>query len=277
MKVQRKHRTRRSAPTAKVRRSRRRRRPMEQINKLRIWTVILAVLAAAAAAGLGFYFWHSFAEPFREAEERNAKTENVSGFENHSDYPVYDDAFTLVLANNSHPLPESFAVQAAEFEGVQVDERIVVYLKALLRAAEKDGVDLKLVSGYVSREEQEASYQAALQKGLDSGLPRVKAEDNARRSVGAGGCSDFQTGLAVRFSTGEKGDFSKTEAFRWLRANCIQYGFVLRCPENKTDHTQRPYDPSHYRFVGIKHATRMQELSLCLEEYADYRKMQGDL
>ena len=71
--------------------------------------------------------------------------------------------------------------------------------------------------------------------------------------------------------------FGKTEAFRWLRANSIQYGFVLRYPENKTDFTQRAYDPAHFRFVGVKHATRMQELSLCLEEYADYRKMQGDL
>ena len=278
MKVQRNHRTRRSsAAVPKVQRRRRRRRPMEQINKLRLWTILLAILALAAAGGLGFYFWHSFIQPFKEAEERNLESQNSSYFENHSDFPVYDDAFNLVLANNSHPLPESYEPRITTLDGVETEERIVVYLEALLRAAQAEGVDLKLSSGYVSREKQDALYQAELERLEQNGMPRAKAENTARRTVGAGGNNDFQTGLAVRFQTEGSGDFSRTKAYRWLLSNSIRYGFVLRCPENKTDLTQRPYDPSHFRFVGVKHATRMQELSLCLEEYADYVKMQGEL
>ena len=50
---------------------------------------------------------------------------------------------------------------------------------------------------------------------------------------------------------------------------------ILRYPENKTTHTQRAFEPDHFRFVGQKHATRMRELEMSLEEYANYMKLQA--
>ncbi len=248
------------------------RRPAGQMRRLRLWVALAALLAAAAVAAAGFCFWVQFAAPFRQAAERDAAGASSSPSKA---LPVYDDSFNLVLVNSENRLPEDFEVRLATVDGVEVEERIAVYLELLLADAAADGIDLRVDSGYVSVEEQTARYESAVQSLMEGGLSRMKAEDEAARTVGAGGYSEFQTGMAVIFATGESGSFASTAAYRWLVSNCIQYGFILRYPENKTAYTQMEFSPAHFRFVGVKHATRMRELELCLEEYTRYLSSQG--
>lgn len=59
---------------------------------------------------------------------------------------------------------------------------------------------------------------------------------------------------------------------KWLAAHCAEYGFVIRYPEDKESVTGIIYEPWHLRFVGVKHAKRMNELNMCLEEYCEYIK-----
>ena len=45
---------------------------------------------------------------------------------------------------------------------------------------------------------------------------------------------------------------------------------MLRYPKDKQDITGITYEPWHYRYVGVEHARKMQELDMCLEEYWEY-------
>ena len=66
--------------------------------------------------------------------------------------------------------------------------------------------------------------------------------------------------------------FRNTAEAKWLAAHCAEYGFVIRYPEDKESVTGIIYEPWHLRFVGVKHAKRMNELNMCLEEYCEYIK-----
>lgn len=276
MKVKRSRKTRRSRRQSRSRiHTRSGRRSMDQMHKLRIWMIVLALLATAAVVGTVCYFCFQFAEPFRLAAERNAAGISSTQYENHDELPLYDDSFNLVLVNRENRLPDAFTVSLTKVDGVEVEARIAVYLERMLADAESDGVDLQVKSGYVSVETQSKRYQERIEKLMNSGMSRMKAEEDAKRTVGDGGYSEYQTGMAVDFSTKESGAFQDTAAYRWLLNNSIHYGFVLRYPANKTSHTQMQFDPDHFRFVGVKHATRMRELEMCLEEYANYVKMQA--
>lgn len=253
-----------------------RRRPMDQVKKLRITMALLALAATAVVAGIICYFVFTFSGSYEAEKNGTASAVSSGAYDNNSGaLPTYDDSFNLVLVNSKHKLPDTFTVDLTEVDGVQVDARVAVYLEKMLEAAAADGVDLQVKSGYVSGEVQAKRYEKKLQQLLDSGLTKMKAESQAQILVGDSGYNEFQTGMAVVFATSEKGAFQNTAAYRWLIANGIRYGFILRYPENKTTHTQRAFDPDHFRFVGQKHATRMRELEMSLEEYANYMKLQA--
>ncbi|MGG4442702.1 M15 family metallopeptidase [Brevibacillus fortis] len=57
---------------------------------------------------------------------------------------------------------------------------------------------------------------------------------------------------------------------KWLQENAWKYGFILRYPKEKVTITGIPYNPGHYRFVGLPHSAIMQERQLSLEEYVNY-------
>ncbi len=87
------------------------------------------------------------------------------------------------------------------------------------------------------------------------------------------GFSEHETGYAFDFSETVNFDYQGTGDFEWLNSNCYKYGFVIRYPEDKEDITEFRYEPWHFRYVGIPHATYMTENNLCLEEYTDLLRM----
>ena len=58
-------------------------------------------------------------------------------------------------------------------------------------------------------------------------------------------------------------------------ANCWDYGFIVRYPNNSSDITGIIYEPWHYRYVGLELAQEMKELGICLEEYLDMLTADG--
>ena len=165
-------------------------------------------------------------------------------------------------------------VNMTEVDGVMVEERIARPLQKMLEDAEEQGYHLKLVSGYVSKEDQEAQHQAKVQELMkEKGYSKIKAEDEASAYVEKGGYSEYQTGMAVNLTKeglGSGDDFSETEEYRWLIRNSIFYGFIQRNPENKTAETGMVFEPGHFRYVGVDHAKTMRQLEMCLEEYTTY-------
>ncbi len=187
------------------------------------------------------------------------------------DTAVPSGSWALILVNRQSLLPEGFAAEVADFEGGQVDARILAICKAMFADAEEDGVDFKLVDAYRSYELQSSLYEEKVQSYIDKGYSREDAEAEAATITARPNTSEHQTGLALdivtpSYTKRNKG-FAKTDAFKWLWANAADYGFTLRYPDGKKDLTGVIYEPWHWRFVGVDAARAMKQSGDCLEEY----------
>lgn len=114
-------------------------------------------------------------------------------------------------------------------------------------------------------------------------VTREEQEESVATYSCAPGTSDHQTGLAVDIvqrSLPDRYDsliqeFGDTEAGKWLAENAHHFGFVLRFPPDKEHITGIIYEPWHFRYVGRTHATAMNDMGLCLEEYVEYLNSNG--
>jgi D-alanyl-D-alanine carboxypeptidase len=124
----------------------------------------------------------------------------------------------------------------------------------MFKQAQKDGVKgFTITSGYRTEEKQRELY-----------------ENDKDGTAAKPGTSEHQTGLAFDVTTRyDKGSFEDTEQFRWLSDHCWDFGFILRYPEGKEDITGIPYEPWHYRYVGVEIAQEIHENGWTLEEYCE--------
>lgn len=86
------------------------------------------------------------------------------------------------------------------------------------------------------------------------------------------GYSEHQTGLALDIVTysSNMNEFENTDEFKWLDKNAHKYGFILRYPDGKEDITGYSYESWHYRYVGVKDATKIKKLGITFDEYYAY-------
>lgn len=192
--------------------------------------------------------------------------------------PEQADRWRLKLANGEHPLPADFTIETAairqEFardKGMQFDARAVSALNEMCEAAKADGVRLLVISSYRTVARQTTLYNNEVLEWLNQGYTSEQAKATAATVVAIPGTSEHNLGLAVDFNSVEE-TFEGTPQFFWLRANAEKYGFVLRYPKDKQSITKIIYEPWHYRYVGVEHAKKMNELGMCLEEYLEYRE-----
>lgn len=108
---------------------------------------------------------------------------------------------------------------------------------------------------------------------FDKEVALVGAEE-AALWVAQPGASEHHSGLAIDFSvyydSGEYFDYDGTGDFAWINENCHRYGFIVRYSPDKQDITGIGFEPWHFRYIGIPHATKVTELGMCYEEYIDY-------
>ena len=123
----------------------------------------------------------------------------------------------------------------------------------------------------MSRQIELYNDEVAKQKRENPDYSDAKAKEEAGKNVAVPGTSEHQLGLAVDFNT-DQVSFENTKEFAWLKANAAKYGFVNRYPKDKTSITGINYEPWHWRYVGVEHANKMNELNYCLEEYVEYLK-----
>lgn len=248
-------------------------RKKNQVKKIRIvMTVILIAISISVAAGL-LLAWSQLSKLSDSPGSSGSSLPAVGSSSGSDGLPSYDDSFNLVLVNMDHPLGKDFHARLTDFKGEQVDERIVPALKKMMSEAEADGCPLTLSGGYVSNEEQDRLYEAEVDRLMrEDSLSRVRAENQAQNTIGAGGYNENQTGMAVTFSAdGKQGDaFASTKQYHWLAENGVYYGFILRYPQNKESMTGTEFQPDHFRYVGGDNAVKMREFSMCLEEYHTY-------
>ncbi len=152
-----------------------------------------------------------------------------------------------------------------------LDERVVDAFVSMCEAALKDGIALKSISAYRTYNYQNTLYNNRVQRCVNDGLSREEAKQVAATIVAIPGTSEHHLGLAVDINSVEE-SFEDTTAFRWLQENAEDYGFIMRYSKEKKSITKIIYEPWHYRYVGVEHAKRINELDMCLEEYIDYLK-----
>jgi D-alanyl-D-alanine carboxypeptidase len=204
---------------------------------------------------------------------------------------IFKHGRSLMLLNRQYELPEDFKwdlvywsngqyvdamyLNCEERNSVQaVDRAAYQPLKDMFAAAESAGVPLQLVSAFRSIHLQDKLFTRSVNSYISQGYSETDAINKANYSRTFSGTSEHNTGLG--FDILEKGNYSlstsfeNTNQFRWLMENAENYGFILRYAADKTTQTGIMYEPWHFRYVGVEHAKKINELGLCLEEYIDY-------
>ena len=84
------------------------------------------------------------------------------------------------------------------------------------------------------------------------------------------GQSEHETGLCFDVTAfSDSGDFGSTPQYKWLIANCWDYGFILRYPDGTSDVTGIQGESWHFRYVGVDAAREILARDITLEEYLD--------
>ena len=121
------------------------------------------------------------------------------------------------------------------------------FLRDMINNAKGDGINLRVVSGFRSFNEQTE---------LKSSYDMIYGQGTANQFSASQGYSEHQLGTAVDFSTEENAGmldgFENTEAYTWLKGNAHRFGFVLSYPEGNAYYQ---FEPWHWRFVGVKLAS----------------------
>ena len=183
-----------------------------------------------------------------------------------------EDSWSLVLINEENPLDTAYIPELeAVREGSFVDVRIVEDAKKMLEDAEKEGLNMYIVSAHRDYETQREVFNTTMTEWISQGSTPLEAYEETKKSVAVPGTSEHASGLAMDITSGQYGELdekqAETDEAKWLAANCWKYGFILRYPLDKSDVTGIVFEPWHYRYVGKDAAKEIMEKDITLEEY----------
>ena len=187
---------------------------------------------------------------------------------------ILDDP-RMILVNRAHPITEDYPVETKECGSATAINKTLQTEAAeaflsMQAAAAKDGVDVRMQSGYRSVSYQKKLYDDKTQYYRNKGLSEAAAREKAAAIVNPPGCSEHNCGLAADLNSPEHTTldtgFADTAAFRWLCENAEQYGFILRYPKEAESVTGITYEPWHWRYVGAENAALLNQSGLCLED-----------
>ena len=190
-----------------------------------------------------------------------------------------DDEWRLRLVNQTHLLPEDYDFEKGTIEGsFTFDARAAQALIQMLADGRAAGYSLRVVSTFRTVERSEYLYTNKIAEYQAIGYSAEDAAIEAGKWIAPPHTSEHNAGLAIDVVSSDYdqvyGDlmheFENFPSFEWLSQNCAEYGFVLRYPKDKQEITGITYEPWHYRYVGVEHARKMQELNMCLEEYVEW-------
>lgn len=173
----------------------------------------------------------------------------------------------LILVNAGHALaediPEPLVPVHPQAPSILMRSSAAVMLSRLMQDIH-GWKGIVPVSGWRSREEQQAIWDSSLQ---ENGLTFTQ------KYVALPGHSEHQTGLAIDLGLRQDHidficpEFPNTGICRLFREKASDYGFILRYPPGKEHITGISHEPWHFRYVGRPHAQIMEQEGLTLEEY----------
>lgn len=192
----------------------------------------------------------------------------------YADYIFDPEDWRYILVNKEHPIPQDYVVPLGNItKTMQIDERLIDDLLAMMQGAKNDGVTLLICSPYRSYEKQVRIFNRKVNKYLGRGYSYFEAYKITSLTVTIPGTSEHTLGMSLDiFCPSHKKlnyAFANTAAGKWLASNSYKYGFILRYPKGKTDITGIDYEPWHFRYVGVEAATLITKEGICLEEFVN--------
>ena len=204
---------------------------------------------------------------------QNEITEPIDNSENKIPEPIVESelGWELTLVNSNNPISDNYELTLVSIDEYRkFDSRAIKKLQNMLNDIWKNGItNIWVQSAYRSVDEQTKIYNEQVEYYKSQGKTEEEAKKLTERIINKPGYSEHNLGLAVDFNYVDS-SFENANAFKWLKDNAENYGFVLRYPKEKEDITQVTYEPWHWRYVGEENAKKMNELGLCLEEYVEY-------
>lgn len=177
---------------------------------------------------------------------------------------------SAILVNKYYKLPEKYkpdnivnVPSSYAFGTNQIKQEVLDAFIEMADDAKKDNITLIINSGYRTYEFQQKLY---------NNFEKTNGKEYADNYAARPDFSEHQTGLALDIvSYGmTMENFANSETYKWLINNCVDYGFILRYPENKEEITGYKYESWHYRYLGKDLAKKVQNSSLTFDEYYAY-------
>lgn len=240
----------------------------EKVQRSKVYLVIIPIIIVLVLAAGIFFGYLAYTK--NNEDIKGIKPVNTS--ENTNGNILENQNNILSVTNGNHLLEESYVPDLVDVDNVKVNKVIEEDLKKLINAAKSDGINLEIEKGYTSFSDQQKSYEEKKQGLIESkGYTDIKAEAETKKTVPIGGASEYQTGLLVKFkSENSEKDFANSKESVWLERNGVNYGFILRYPENHVEDTTMNYDSTLYRYVGHENALKIRSYGMCLDEYVNH-------
>lgn len=204
------------------------------------------------------------------------------------EYELDANFSVLLLVNPWNSLPQDYNIEDNLVEidkslrnnnyVYKIHKDVYPYMKAMVEAAHKEGVDLRVWSPYRSYSIQQDLFKNKVErvKKANPSYTDEQAEKEAATVVARPGTSEHQTGLAADFNMASS-KFDNTAYYKWMKENAEKYGFIERYTAEKQDKTGIIPESWHWRFVGINTAKEINKLGMCLEEYLEYKNIDTTL
>ena len=174
----------------------------------------------------------------------------------------------LTLVNQSNAVPDNWQMEFTELKnGEKVDSRIYPDLQEMFNNCREAGLLPLVKSSYRTAEDQQAMLDEKTAAYLAEGYSEEEALELAKTVAAKPGYSEHQLGLAVDIDSEDTSVCSNEAVWKWMRAHCADYGFILRYPDGKEEVTGVTYEPWHFRYVGKDAARTIMDSGITFEEY----------
>lgn len=227
------------------------------------------------------YFISNFLDRYKKYLNNNKNLdyeEIVRRVNSNLDYTFYTDSIKadlskemLTLVNKYYYLDKSYVPD--DLDNVSgIYARDIAKLKKIAKEnfikmaddARKEGLTLKITTGYRSYDFQSTLYNNYVKKD------GVKDADTYSARPGY---SEHQLGYSADITNKELvsfREFENTKEYEWLLKNAYKYGFILRYPKDKEYITGYMFESWHFRYVGLDVAKYIYENDITYEEYYAY-------
>lgn len=186
-------------------------------------------------------------------------------------YNAEDQEELIGYCGTGSPLSDYYIPDTSEYkDGIAVNTLMLDSLVHMVNAAQNDGLNIEIVRGYTDAKSCDIEFNRLKLELESSGATLAEAESSARAIFPPSQLNEYRTGMLIKISDMESDEFAKTELYRWMYKNGINYGFINRYTEEKQSVTGINEDLTVYRFVGTDNAEKMRSFGMCLEEYYDY-------